>query len=343
MNPFRRRLALGFAAVLVAFVCGCRAEAPGNPPPQPAKPAADPLPSWNDGPSKKAIVDFVTRVTRDGGPDFVTAAARIAVFDNDGTLWCEQPLYSQFLFALDRVKALAPKHPEWKSKEPFASILKGDLKSALARGERALLAIVAATHTGMTTDEFEQIVSDWIATARHPKTGRPYTEMVYQPMLEVLTYLRGNGFKTYIVSGGGADFMRPWSEKTYGVPPEQVVGSSGKTKFEMRDGQPVLIRLPEVDFVDDKEGKPAGIHKFIGRHPIFAFGNSDGDQQMLEWTAAGSGPRFMGLVHHTDGEREFAYDRKSPVGALDKALDEATARQWTVVSMKDDWKTVFPK
>jgi phosphoglycolate phosphatase-like HAD superfamily hydrolase len=301
------------------------------------------LPSWNDGPAKKAIEGFVSRVVTAGGPDYVEPAERIAVFDNDGTLWSEQPIYFQLAFALDRVKALASQHPEWTSKEPFASVLKGDLKGALAGGERGLVEILAATHAGMTTEEFDRIVRQWIGTATHPKTGRLYTEMVYQPMLELLSYLRANSFKTFIVSGGGVDFMRVWTEKTYGIPPEQVVGSVGKTKWEMRDGRPVLIRLADVDFVDDKEGKPSGIHRFIGRRPILAFGNSDGDKQMLEWTAAGAGARFLGLVHHTDGEREFAYDRASAIGRLDAALDEAKARGWTIVSMKDDWRTVFPK
>jgi phosphoglycolate phosphatase-like HAD superfamily hydrolase len=304
--------------------------------------AQDPLPSWNDGAAKKSITAFVAKVTKEGAPDFVPPAERIATFDNDGTLWAEQPMYFQFLFALDRVKALAPQHPEWKTKEPFASLLKGDVKGALAGGEPAIFQIVMATHSGMTTDEFERIVKDWIATAKHPKTGRLLTAMVYQPMLELLAYLRANGFKTFIVSGGGVDFMRAFAEKTYGIPPEQVVGSSGKTTFELRDGKPVLLKLPEVDFIDDKSGKPVGIHQYIGRRPIAAFGNSDGDLQMLQWTAAGPGPRFCLYVHHTDGEREFAYDRTSHVGQLDKGLDEAAAKGWTVVSMKDDWKTIFP-
>jgi len=272
----------------------------------------------------------------------VPAPERIAVFDNDGTLWAEQPLYFQLVFALDRVKALAPQHPEWKDKEPFASLLKGDLKGALAGGEPAIFQIVMATHTGMTTEEFEKTVTDWIATARHPKTKRPYTEMVYQPMLELLAYLRANGFKTFIVSGGGIEFMRVFSEQVYGIPPEQVIGSSGKLKFELRDGKPVLVKLPELNFIDDKAGKPVGIQQHIGRRPILAFGNSDGDLQMLQWTAAGRGARFMGLVHHTDAEREWAYDRNSHIGKLDKALDEANAKGWTVVDMKDDWKQVFP-
>ena len=304
--------------------------------------AADALPSWNDGPAKASVLAFVQAVTDKSGKDFVPPAQRIATFDNDGTLWAEQPLYFQLVFALDRVKALAPQHPEWKDKEPFASLLKGDLKGALAGGERAILEIVMATHAGITTDEFDKIVKDWIATARHPKTKRLYTEMVYQPMLELLRFLRANGFKTFIVSGGGIEFMRPWTENVYGIPPEQVIGSSGKLKFDMRDGKPVLVKLPELDFIDDKAGKPAGIQQHIGRRPIFAFGNSDGDLQMLQWTAAGGGARFMGLVHHTDAEREWAYDRKSPIGMLDKALDEAQVKAWTLVDMKRDWKTVFP-
>jgi phosphoglycolate phosphatase-like HAD superfamily hydrolase len=284
----------------------------------------------------------VEKVTREGSPDFVPPSERIATFDNDGTLWAEQPLYFQLLFVIDRVKALAPTHPEWKEQEPFASVLKGDLKGVAAAGEKGALAMLAATHTGMTIEEFNKTVTDWITTAKHPKTGRLLTEMVYQPMLELLTYLRANGFKTFIVSGGGIEFMRPWTEKVYGIPPEQVVGSSGKLKFEMRDGKPVLVKLPEINLIDDKEGKPVGIQTHIGRRPIAAFGNSDGDLQMLQWTVSGAGARFALLVHHTDAEREFAYDRTSHIGKLDKALDEATAKGWTVVSMKEDWKTIFP-
>jgi hypothetical protein len=304
--------------------------------------AQDPLPSWNDTAPKKAIVAFVDKITKEGSPDFVPAPERIATFDNDGTLWAEQPMYFQFLFLADRVRALVPQHPEWKTKEPFASLLKGDIKGVAAGGEKGILEMMMATHTGMTTEEFSQIVSDWIATAKHPKTGRLYTEMVYQPMLELVAYLRANGFKTFIVSGGGIEFMRPWTEKVYGIPPEQVVGSSGKLKFQMRDGKPVLMKLPAIDFIDDKEGKPVGIQSHIGRRPIASFGNSDGDLQMLQWTMAGSGPRFALIVHHTDAEREFAYDRKSHIGTLDKAWDEAVAKGWTVVSMKDDWKAIFP-
>jgi hypothetical protein len=309
--------------------------------------AVEPLPSWNDGPAKKSIIEFVEKVTRRGSPDFVPVSERIATFDNDGTLWCEQPVPVQLFFVLDRVKALAPQHPEWQTQEPFASILKGDLKTAMAGGERGLMELVMATHAGMTTVEFEQIVKDWIATAKHPKTGKLHTEMTYQPMLELLAYLRANGFKTFIVSGGGIEFMRPWAERVYGIPPEQVIGSSVKTKFEMRDGDPVLVRLPEVNFVDDKGGKPVGINQHIGRRPLMAFGNSDGDRQMLEYTQGGSGVRFELLVLHDDAAREYAYgpalglpDPK--LGAFTQALyDEAKKGGWTVVSMKGDWKQVF--
>jgi len=288
-------------------------------------------------------MDFVKRVTTPSGTDFVPERERIATFDNDGTLWCEQPLYFQFLFAIDRVKTLAPQHPEWKTKEPFASVLKGDMKTALAGGEHAFLEIIAGTHSGMTTDEFDRIVKEWLATAKHPKTGRLYTECVYQPMIELLAYLRANGFKTFIVSGGGIEFMRPWAEKVYGIPPEQVVGSSIKTKYEWRDGKPVLMRLPEMNFIDDKTGKPVGINSHIGRRPIAAFGNSDGDQQMLEWTQAGSGARLMMLVHHDDAVREFAYGAESKIGTFSDALmTEAKKNSWTVISMKDDWKIIFP-
>ena len=304
--------------------------------------AADVLPSWQDTAPKQSIVTFVEKVTREGSPDFVPVAERIATFDNDGCLWAEQPMYFQLFFAIDRIKALAPQHPEWKEKEPFASLLKGDMKAALAGGEASLVQIVMATHAGLTTEEFEKAVSDWIATAKHPQTGKRFSEMVYQPMLELLAYLRANGFKTFIVSGGGIEFMRPWTESVYGIPPEQVVGSSGGLKYELRDGKPVLVKLPEIALNDDKEGKPIGIQRHIGRRPVMAFGNSDGDFQMLEWTTSGPGPRFGLLVHHTDAEREYAYDRTSHIGKLDKGLDAAAAKGWTVVSMKDDWKTIFP-
>jgi hypothetical protein len=283
----------------------------------------DPLSSWNDGTAKQSIVAFVARVTKDGSPDFVPESERIATFDNDGTLWAEQPMYTQFAFALDRVKAL-------------------DLQGALAGGERSILQVVIATHAGMATHEFNAIVIDWIATARHPTTKRPYTEMIYQPMLELVAYLRANGFKTFVVSGGGIEFMRPWTERVYGIPPEQVVGSSIKTKFAMQDGKPVLMRLAEANFIDDGEGKPVGINEHIGRRPIAAFGNSDGDLQMLQWTAAGDGARFCLYVHHTDAAREWAYDKPSGVGQLDKGLVEAAAQSWTVVDMKQDWKVIYP-
>ena len=302
----------------------------------------DPLPSWNSGPAKSAIVKFVKEVTKKGGPDFVPPAERIATFDNDGTLWCEQPMYVQLAFALERVKAEAPNHPEWKTTEPFKSVLADDMKGVMASGEHGLLELVMATHTGMTVEEFNQISKYWLSQSRHPKFNRPYTELVYQPMLELLKFLRANGFKTYIVSGGGVEFMRPWTEKVYGVPPEQVIGSNIKTKFELVDGKPVLMRLPEIDFIDDKDGKPVGIQKFIGRRPIAAFGNSDGDYQMLQWTTGNNGPHFGLLVHHTDAEREFAYDRDTAFGRLDKALDEAPKNGWTVVDMKKDWKRIFP-
>ncbi|MFO1407793.1 MAG: HAD family hydrolase [Steroidobacteraceae bacterium] len=297
----------------------------------------DPLPSWNDGPAKQAIVAFVAKATTAGSPDFVAPEARVATFDNDGTLWAEKPLYFQLFFALDRVKALAPGHPEWRTQEPFASLLKGDLKAALAGGEKALLEIIMATHAGMTTTEFEAIVHDWITTARHPQTGRLYTGMVYQPMLELLAYLRANGFRTYIVSGGGIEFMRPWTAAVYGVPPDQVVGSSIRTEFRMTPSGPVLMRLPELDFVDDKAGKPVGINAHIGVRPVAAFGNSDGDLQMLQWATLWPGARFGLVVHHTDAEREYAYD----TGATN-VLAEAAKDGWTVVDMKRDWKVVYP-
>ncbi len=304
--------------------------------------AGDPLPSWNDGTAKQSIMDFVTAVAREGSPDFVPVPQRIATFDNDGTLWCEHPMYVQMAFALDRVKAMAPLHSEWKEKQPFKAVLDGDMKALAEFGEHGLMEIMMAAHAGMTSDEFTKIVTDWLATARHPRFKRPYIELVYQPMLEVLAYLRANGFKTFIVSGGGIEFMRPWSERVYGVPPEQVVGSSIKTRFEMRQGRPELFRLPEVNFIDDKAGKPVGINEFIGRRPIAAFGNSDGDLQMLQWTTMSGGRRFGLIVHHTDAEREYAYDRDTDFGKLDTALDAATINKWTVADMKKDWKVIFP-
>jgi hypothetical protein len=307
-----------------------------------ARLSAEPLPAWNPGPARQAILSFVEKVTKPGGPDFVPPAERIAVLDNDGTLWSEQPLYVQLVFALDRVKALAPQHPEWKEQEPFRSVLAGDLPAVLKSGNQGLLELVMASHAGMTTQEFAMIAEAWLESARHPKYGRPYTECIYAPMLELVEYLGANDFEVWIVSGGGIEFMRPWTERVYGIPPQRVVGSSVVTKYELRDGRPAIVRQPELDFLDDKAGKPVAINKFIGRRPIAAFGNSDGDFEMLEWATAGPGPRLGVILHHDDAEREVAYDRDSHIGRLARGLDEAPARGWTVVSMKDDWKRVFP-
>jgi phosphoserine phosphatase len=331
VETFRRGLAALVAVAQIAALLGCAAVGQ----------AVDPLPSWSDTAPKRAIVSFVTSVSNEGSPGFVPVAERIAVFDNDGTLWPEQPIYVQVQFAFDRVKALAPSHPEWRTTQPFKAVLDGDPKALAATGEEGMRQVMMATHAGMTTDEFTAIVSSWAASARHPRFQRPYTEIVYQPMLELLAYLRSRGFKTYIVSGSGAEFIRVFAERVYGIPPEQVIGSTTVTELDTRDGRPVLMHRGRIEFVDDKAGKPVAINKFIGRRPVFAFGNSDGDLQMLEWTAAGAGPRFMGIVHHTDGDREYAYDRKSSIGRLDKALDEASAKGWTVVDMKRDWRRVF--
>ena len=331
-NLLLRRAVLGASALLLTQGATLPGAAQG-----------DPLPSWNAGSTKQTILDFVTRATTPGSREFIDIPQRIACFDNDGTLWTEQPLYFQVIFAMDRVKAQADRHPDWKTLEPFRWVLEDNRAALAAMGDKGILQIMAATHAGRTTDEFAATVVDWIAAARHPRFDRPYTDLVYQPMLELLAFLRAHGFKTFIVSGGGIDFMRPWTERTYGIPPEQVVGSSGVTRFEVRSpDQPVLVKEPRVEFIDDGPGKPAGINRFIGRRPIFSFGNSDGDQQMLEWTAAGAGARFMGLVHHTDAVREYAYDRNSPVGRLDKAWDEAVRRRWVVADMKNDWKVVYP-
>ena len=342
MNPnpsvhgLSRRLLLSALAGLPALIETLR------PTSAQAQAQSDRLPSWNDGPVKASITDFVARVTTQG-PDFVPADQRIATFDNDGTLWIEQPMYVQFAFILDRVKALAPQNPAWATTQPFKAVLDGDMHALAAAGEKGLVELMAATHAGMTSDEFAKIASGWIASTRDRRFNRPYTELIYQPMLELLGYLRASGFKTFIVSGGGIEFMRPWSEKVYGIPPEQVVGSSIKTRFEMRDGTPVLFRLPEMNFIDDKAGKPVGINAHIGRRPIAAFGNSDGDLEMLQWTTLGAGgPRLGLIVHHTDAEREYAYDRQSHIGRLDKALDAAAVNRWTVVDMKRDWKRIFP-
>lgn len=303
--------------------------------------AQDHLASWNDGEARRSIVGFVTAVTTENGPDYVAPADRVAVFDNDGTLWSEQPMYVQLAFALDRVRAMASERPEWRETEPFKSVISGDMHGVIASGKKGLAKIVAATHTGMTSEEFTAIANDWIERARHPKTGKLYTEMVYQPMLELIDYLRANGFKVFIVSGGGIEFMRPWTDRVYGIPPENVVGSSVKTKYQLRDGVPTIVRLPEIGFIDDKAGKPIGIHTHIGKRPIAAFGNSDGDFEMLDWTTSGRGPRFGLIVHHDDGERETAYDRKSHIGKLDKGLNLGPQRGWTIVSMKNDWTCVF--
>lgn len=302
----------------------------------------NPLPSWHEGIAKKSIIGFVTSVTSDDDPNYIPPMDRIAVFDNDGTLWSEKPFYFQMIFALDRVKALADLHPEWRETQPFKAILEDDMETFLSGGMKALLEVLYVTHGNTTTDEFEGIVLEWITSARHPSTGRLYTEMIYQPMLELLDYLQTNGFRNYIVSGGGIEFMRAWVEDVYQIPPEQVIGSSIETKFEMRPEGPILVRTPNIDFIDDHEGKPVGIQKFIGRRPVLAMGNSDGDLQMFQWTAAGKGPRLIGLVHHTDAKREWAYDRNSWTGKLDKALDEAEARGWTVIDMRNDWQVIYP-
>lgn len=303
---------------------------------------SDPLPSWNDGPTKEAIVAFVEKVTDEGGADYVPPADRIATFDNDGNLWAEKPVYFQLLFAIDRVKALAPEHPEWKDKQPFKAAIEGDMETLAKSGHEGIGELVMASHAGMSTQQFQQIVSDWLTTAEHPRFKRKYTDLVYQPMLELLSYLRNNGFTTYIVSGGGIEFVRNFSEEKYGIPPAQVVGSSIKTKYEVIDGEPTLMRLAEMNFINDKEGKPIGINQHIAQRPIFASGNSDGDYQMLEWTTAGEGPSFGLILHHTDPEREYAYDRNSSVGRLDKALADAPAKGWVVIDMKNDWSRVFP-
>jgi len=336
-----RASALLVTALVAVSLSGCAGTGSASTA-QPVSPAtADALPSWRDGPAKQTITKFVGDVTREGSPSFVAPAERIAVFDNDGTLWSEQPLHFQFLFMLDQVKAAAPGHPEWKSNPAFKALVTKDYP-ALASHEKELLQLVAVANSGMTVDEYDKTIRDWLATAQHPKFKRPYTDLVYQPQLELLAYLRANGFKTFIVSGGTIEFMRPWAEKVYGIPPEQVIGSSQVVRYELRDGQPTLIRLPKIDFVDDGPGKPVGIYRNIGRKPILAFGNSDGDLQMLQYTASSSGPHLALLVHHDDAAREFAYDRQSKVGKLDKAWDEAVADGWTVVSMKDDWQTIYP-
>lgn len=337
-----RYIVLTSFLILTIFACQ-----PERQPAQEEKPAetatvVDPLPSWNDGEVKSDIMKFIEAVTTSSSADFVAIPDRIAVFDNDGTLWSEQPAYFQLLFAIDRIKAMAPDHPEWKSQQPFQAVLEGDMETVASSGMHGIMELVMTSHAGMTTDEFEAIVKDWIASARHPRFNQPYNQVIYKPMVELLTYLRENGFKTFIVSGGGIEFMRPWVEEAYGIPKDQVVGSSIKTKFEWNNGDPRIIRLPEIDFVDDKEGKPVGINRFIGRKPIFCAGNSDGDLQMMQWTASGPGKRMMLYLHHTDSVREWAYDRQSAFGRLDAGLDEAMAKGWAVINMKEDWKEVYP-
>ena len=322
--------------VLVLYISSCTSTADREPV------STDPLPSWNEGETKKSIKQYVEDVTDPNSDHFIEIADRIAVFDNDGTLWSEKPAYFQLLFAIDRVKALAPMHPEWNDEQPFRAVLENDMEELIKSGEHGLLKIVMATHAGTTTDEFEEIVKDWLSIARHPTYERPYTDLVYQPMLELLKYLQSHDFKTFIVSGGGIEFMRPWVEEVYKIPRNQVVGSSIKTEFEVIDGKPVIKRLADIDFIDDKEGKPIGIHKFIGRRPVFCAGNSDGDLAMMQWTAAGNGARFMLYVHHTDAEREWAYDHDSSIGRLDKGLDEALKNGWTTVDMKEDWNVIYP-
>lgn len=330
---FGNALSRASAVILFAFSCLLI---------QPLLAFAQELPSWNESASRKAIVDFVKDVTTEGGPKFVPVEDRIAVFDNDGTLWTEHPVYFQLAFALDRVKALAPQHPEWKENEPFKSILAGDMKGLAASGEKGLMELIMETHAGMTTEEFNKIVTDWFASARHPKFDKPYNELTFLPMRELLDYLRANGFKTYIVSGGGVEFMRPETGKMYGIPPEQVIGSRIVTKYMLKDDKPVLMREPKIDFVDDGPGKPVGINSIIGRRPIFVAGNSDGDYEMLRWSTAGDGPRLGIIVHHTDDVREYAYDKDTSFGKLDKAMTEAPERGWVLVDMKNDWKTIYP-
>ena len=329
------RSSLVLTGILALFVNAAHAqEQPNN--------VQDPLPSWNDGPTKSSIVAFVARVTTPDSPDFVPLEERIATFDNDGTLWSEQPIYFQLSFAIDRVKALAPQHPEWKEQEPYKTVLAGDLSAVADIGKLGLFQLMMTAHAGMTQVEFEATVDDWIRTARHPRFNRPYTDLVFQPMLELISYLRANGFQVWIVSGGGIDFLRVWAPRVYGIPKDRIVGSSIKTEFELRDGKPVLVRKPAVNFVNDKGGKPVGINRFIGRRPIAAFGNSDGDLQMLQWSTSGSGKRFGMVVHHTDAKREWAYDRTSAIGHLDKALDAAQSNGWTVADMQRDWNVIYP-
>lgn len=304
---------------------------------------AQDLPSWNEGPIKDAIIDFVTAATTEGGPGWVEPEDRIATFDNDGTLWTEHPVYFQFMFVSDRIRHLAPRHPEWKLQPPFKGILEGDTKAVAASGEHGVTELMAVTHAWMTAEAFEEIVSDWISTARHPRFDRPYDSLIYQPMVELMDYLRDNGFQTWIVSGGGADFMRPWADDAYGIPPQQIIGSQIAEDYQIIEGKPQFMRKPQVFFVDDGPGKPVGIHRHIGKRPVMAFGNSDGDYQMLEYTTSGDGPSLAMIVHHTDGEREYAYDRDTHIGRLDKAMTDAPAKGWHLIDMARDWSTIYPE
>lgn len=335
---------LVFILMISLWICSCNQTSPATEPVENTSSSSlENLPSWNNGKSKEAIIAFVKKTTTESSPDFIPVADRIACFDNDGTLWSEQPMYFQLAFAIDRVKAMAPEHPEWQNIQPFKALLEGDLQTAMAGGEKSILQVIGTTHAGMTTEEFDKNVKDWMGTAKHPKTGKRYNEMIFQPMVELLDYLRANGFKTFIVSGGGIDFMRPWVEQAYGIPPDQVVGSSGKVKYDVVDGKPVIHKLPELNFIDDKEGKPTGIHQYIGKRPVFAAGNSDGDYAMLQWTTSATGfPRFGMIVHHTDDAREWAYDRDSHIGQLVKGLDDAAQHDWLIVDMKQDWNRIYP-
>jgi phosphoserine phosphatase len=333
-------------SILISFISSCTSTTESNPKTKnqlsETVEKSDPLPSWNEGATKTSIINYVEDVINVESKNFIPVPDRIATFDNDGNLWSEQPVYFQLSFAIDRVKALASDHPEWESEQPFKAALENNLNELLKHGEHDLLKIVMATHAGNTTDEFEVIVKEWLLTAKHPTKNRPYTDLVYQPMLELINYLQENDFKTFIVSGGGIEFMRPWVEEVYGIPRDQVIGSSIKTEYDYNDGNPVIKRLPAVDFIDDKEGKPEGINKFIGRKPVFASGNSDGDLQMMRWAASNALESFMLFVHHTDSVREWAYDRDSHIGRLDKGLDEANENNWTIINMKDDWKVIYP-
>ena len=345
------RISFFISLCLSFMILGC-SEAPGSETTSASEsevevgdnaPNEDPLPSWNAGDTKSAIMEFVSNAVEEGGAGFIPEKDRIATFDNDGCLWSEQPVYFQLAYAIDYIKKNAPDHPDWKDKQPYKAILEDDMQTALSGGEKALVQLVMASHAGMTSEEFQSAVNEWLQTAKHPKTGLAYNTMIFQPMVELLEYLRANGFKTFIVSGGGIDFMRVWVEEAYGIPPYQVVGSSIKTQYEERDGKPFLVKLPELNFIDDKEGKPVGIHQHIGKRPVFAAGNSDGDYQMLKYTTTADGyPRFGLLIHHTDAEREWAYDRDSHIGTLAKGLDDADKYNWTVVDMKQDWNTIYP-